>query len=119
MKFLLVSTLLLSSLSSFALELTLPKEGSYLITLASPEGCSPSLYSLSPKMFRKDFTELEVEISPVSNDRITTAVCRSGLNAVRGMVDVSRKTKVFIPSFGNSSEVMVKVEEITKTKLVK
>ena len=119
MKALLLASLLLSSVSALALEITLPKAGSYVITLASPEGCTPTLYSMSPKLFTNDFSELEVEVTPVSNDRITTAVCRSGMNAVRGLIDVTRKTKVTVPRFGQSEQVLVKVEEIVKTKLLR
>ncbi len=126
MRFALATVLTLLSLNTFAgdtLTLDLDRPGRYLVTLVSPESCTPTQFAITAAtQGTQPFSYLNATTSEIVNTDIQPTVCRAGHNVARGLVTVVRRTRLTIDLEGTRGAIIMPriiLEQVIDTKSIK
>ncbi len=98
---------------------TLPKEGTFLVTISRPESCTPTEFSMAAteRGFYSDMTWfLNVETARINNLFGSSMECRTGVNTSTGVFVIKAKTVLNINIVSGLEESSVTVSEVLKIR---
>ncbi len=125
MRLLLVFVLLTGTAMAETVNIKLKVPGRYIITLTTPESCTPSAFSISAS--ETGFGEypvwyLKASVTPIVMTAGGAAVCREGNHTASGLVTIASETVLEVDLSGAGGLIVsptVKVEKISATRIIR